>query len=149
MSAPRQGKVYYLAGPMTYYPQFNYPAFFKAAGLLRGNGYEIISPAEQDDAETLKEIMASDDGMLNRNLPSWGEFLSHDVKLVADQVDGIICLDNWWESRGACVEAFIATLCGKPVYKYDFYHKDLMTLIEPEAIAHATGQKLLAIAKAA
>ena len=44
-------KKYYLAGPMTNIPQFNYPRFFELAKVLRAEGYTIISPAELDSPE--------------------------------------------------------------------------------------------------
>lgn len=134
--------LYYLAGPMSHRPQFNYPEFFKTAGLLRKNGFRVLSPAEQDDEETLRKIMASPDGELHLDLPSWGDFLSKDVKLVADEVGGVICLDEWWTSRGACVEVFIATMCNKPVYAFDFYNQDLVDLIPVEVRINCIGEKL-------
>lgn len=38
----------YLAGPMTGYPDLNYPAFHRAAKALRDLGYEVYNPAEYE-----------------------------------------------------------------------------------------------------
>ncbi len=108
-------RAWYLAGPMSGIPQFNYPRFFKAAEELRNvHGLRIISPAEQDSDEKLEQILASPDGDLSAitvDVGTWADFLAHDVKLIADQVTGIIFIDGWERSRGARLEAFIGILC--------------------------------------
>ena len=110
-------KVYYLAGPMSGIPQFNYPTFFKYAARLRDAGYTVVNPAEQDTPEVMKAVLASEDGDITKlDGPSWGQFLAHDVKLVADSVDALVVLPDWDKSKGACVEVLIATLLGKPVH---------------------------------
>jgi hypothetical protein len=109
---------YYIAGPMTNMPQFNYPYFDREAKRLRDMGYEVVSPAELDDPETRKAALASSDGAPGTgvaNGETWGDFLARDVKLVADKVDGIAVLDGWQKSRGARLETYIAHLCGKPI----------------------------------
>lgn len=41
----------YIAGPMTGYPDFNYPAFFAAQDALIGVGHEPINPARSEGRE--------------------------------------------------------------------------------------------------
>ena len=106
-------QAWYLAGPMSGIKQFNFPAFYDASAKLRAAGYTIISPAELDDAEDKGAAMASKDGdPASATKHTWGDFLARDVKIVADQVQGIIFLPNWSLSRGARLEAFTGLLCG-------------------------------------
>lgn len=110
---------FYLAGPMSGYPQFNFPAFIAAAADLRARGYEIVSPAELDSENGIdKQAMASTDGDASKLTQTWGDLLSRDVKIVADQVQGIIFLDSWEKSRGARLEGFVAVLCKHKFYEY-------------------------------
>ena len=104
---------------MTGIPQFNIPAFDSMAEELREKGYTVLSPAELDNEETRREALASPDGAPgsgSANGETWGDFLSRDVKLIADEVDAIAVLDGWERSRGARLETFVGRmLCGKPV----------------------------------
>lgn len=112
----------YLAGPMTGIPQFNFPAFDAAAAELRDQGYEIVSPAELDDPETREAALASPDGAPGSGSAdgeTYGTFLSRDVKLVIDDVDGVVCLPDWHKSRGARIEVFTAATMGKPVFYFN------------------------------
>lgn len=107
---------FYLAGPMTNIPQFNFPAFDAAASALRLRGFEIVSPAELDDPETHKAAMASKDGAPGSgsvNGSTWGDFLARDVKIVADRVDGIVFLPGWEKSKGAILEAMTGLMAKK------------------------------------
>lgn len=110
---------YYLAGPMTGRPQFNYPLFDEVAKILRTWGIDITSPAEMDDPATRKAALASPDGAPGSgaaNGETWGDFLSRDVKLIADTLGGIILLPEWNQSNGARLEAFVAINLGYPAY---------------------------------
>ena len=110
---------WYLAGPMTGIPQFNFPAFAAAAERLRAFGFTIVSPHEQDSPAVQKAALASTDGQLDANGQiageTWGDILARDVKLVADGVAGVFVLPGWEKSRGARLETFVAHLTGKPI----------------------------------
>lgn len=120
---------FYLAGPMSGIPQFNYPLFDKAAARLRERGFEIVSPAELDDPETRARALASPDGK-DTGPHSWGDFLARDVKIVADQVQGVILLPGWYRSRGAKLEAYVGVLCR---HEFHAYYPDRDRLMELSA----------------
>lgn len=103
---------WYLAGPMSGVPQFNIPAFDAAAKALRAVGCKIISPAELDALEIRTKYLLSADGATLPGTPTWGTFLSRDVKIVADDVRGIVLMSGWEKSRGARLEAYVGLLCG-------------------------------------
>lgn len=115
-------KKFYLAGPMTGIPQFNFPAFHDASTQLRGKGWGIISPAEMDSPAVQEAAMASPDGKLVDNGvagETWGQMLARDVRIIADDVNGVVFLPGWEKSRGARLEAFCALLCkGHEFYTY-------------------------------
>jgi hypothetical protein len=104
---------YYLAGRMSGIDQSNFPAFYSAAADLRGRGYDIVSPAELDDSEIVARALANEPSG-----KSWGDFLARDVKIVSDQVQGIIFLEEWYRSKGAKLEAFVGILCGHTFLLY-------------------------------
>lgn len=134
-------KTFYLAGPMSGYPGFNFAAFTEAAEALRADGYRIISPAEIDDEETREWAMASPDGDPSSH-PSgktWGDFMARDIKIVIDESKGVIVLPNWEESRGARIEVFTAVLCGHTIYRY--VNKDSLYPVSPwAALRDAAGE---------
>lgn len=111
---------WYLAGPMSNIPQFNVPAFLAARDDLVSRGYSIQLPADLDDPEIV-ELLLQSDGTHSSvpNVPTWGECLAADVKLIADVVGGVIVLPGWKSSRGARLETYVSyMLCNKPVIYY-------------------------------
>ena len=114
---------YYLAGPMQGRPQFNYPLFDSVSLALRKLGYDIISPAEMDSDEIRMSALASKDGKPGDKTlvadQTWGDFLSRDVKMIADELDAIILLPEWETSKGAKLEAFVSIMVGNPAWTVD------------------------------
>lgn len=114
----------YLAGPMSGIEQFNFPAFYDAAEILRAAGHDIVSPAEMDAEDGIDaEALASADGDAKKLSLTWAQLLSRDVNIIGDEtddkIDGIVFLPGWIRSRGARLEAFTALLSGK-YYFFDY-----------------------------
>ncbi len=87
----------YISGPMSGLPDFNYPAFHDASAQWRAAGYEVLSPAELDLAETTDL--------------TWEDYLRRDLRMLLD-CDAIALLDGWENSRGAALEYHVATALG-------------------------------------
>lgn len=95
---PRPRKVY-LSGPMTGYPQDNFPAFEAAAAALRQRGYDVVSPAEMDSPDELAVLHDQENYG-----PQYQEFLDRDLALIRDPAVGIealVLLPGFADSNGA------------------------------------------------
>lgn len=84
----------YISGPMTGYPELNYPAFASAAEALRLAHYEVVSPHELAPAEL-----------------GWRECMKLDIRELLD-CEGVAALDGHEHSKGAALENAIATALG-------------------------------------
>jgi len=137
---------YYLAGPMTGIPQFNYPLFRRVSTGLRRIGYDVYSPAELDDPKTVAAALASPDGSADdydsEGKGTWGEFLARDVKLIADELDAIILLPNWETSKGARLEAFVSVMVDNPAWTVDILTLN-MRRIRPTTIMEKISESIL------
>lgn len=113
--------VYYISGPMSGYPQFNVPHFRRAAQVARRAAIQVVSPVELDGAVVESACLESPDGVLVDGKicgATWGDLLSRDVKVIADEAQGILLLEGWWRSRGARLEVFTALLCKHEFLQY-------------------------------
>lgn len=90
----------YIAGPMSGYPQNNYPTFHAAASALRSLGYEVVSPAEF--------------GVPDGTRVHYVDLIREDLRKMLD-CDAVATLDNWWESTGARNEVQVAGVLKMPV----------------------------------
>lgn len=104
---------FYIAGPMTGLPDFNYAAFFEAEDELARLGHESLNPA-RNGGNTLEEAVAFSGSNENPS-HEWEWYLRRDIpKVVAS--DALLMLPGWQDSRGANLEVHIATALGMPMY---------------------------------
>ena len=100
---------YYLSGPMSGYPEYNYAAFTDAATVLRATGVTLQSPHENP---------WPDHHMGEKDL--W-DYMMH---LAIDQMDkcqSIILLKGWPQSSGSRAELEVAMQRNWPVWYYHDY----------------------------
>lgn len=81
----------YISGPMTGYPEFNYPAFNEMEKRLKALGFDVFNPAS---------IKGEDNW-------TWKDYMKPCIKAIPD-CDGIVMLENSEYSNGAMVELDIA-----------------------------------------
>jgi hypothetical protein len=89
----------YIAGPMTGYKDYNYPAFMEAEeriGNFTHGNCEIFNPARNPEQKT------------------YADYLREAIKLLI-QCDTIYMLPGWEKSNGATLEHKIAVTLGMEV----------------------------------
>lgn len=91
----------YIAGPMTGYPDYNYPAFFAAATALTAVGYAVVNPAETGVQDEW----------------TWSDYLRVGLQRLCREATGVALLPGWRHSRGARLEAVVAHRLGLPVHR--------------------------------
>lgn len=106
----------YISGPMSGYPDFNYPAFREAEKRLIQKGQKrVVSPAQ--------------DSLVVGNVP-WHECLKLALTQMMD-CDGVVLLEGWEKSKGAQLEVHVARSLLIPVYELEEYiHEFLGNLKE-------------------
>lgn len=105
----------YIAGPMTGYDQWNFPAFFKLEESLRKLGYQVINPAHNDG--TTLELALESAGEPERPNNSWAWYMRRDLPYLLE-CDAICVLPGWQESKGASLEVHVAKAIGLPIYVF-------------------------------
>jgi hypothetical protein len=96
----------YLSGPMTGLPDYNYPAFFAAADLLRHAGYIVLNPADIGLHPTW----------------TWADYMRVGLETLTDQAEAVAVLPGWEHSRGARIEVRIAHRFRLPVHTAYTWH---------------------------
>ncbi len=94
--------IVYISGPMTGYPECNYPAFIKAEEELRKMGYtKVINPAKINHPDT-----------------DWSNCMRRAITELM-KADTMVLLPGWDQSKGARIEMEIAIKLGMPVIDYE------------------------------
>lgn len=101
-----KGKVY-LAGPMSGLPNHNFPAFHRAAKVLRSVGFEVVSPAELHAGEEVPR----EGQTWEEQYAAWCRFMRADLKVLMD-CRGVFWLDGSGASKGASIEIHLANALG-------------------------------------
>ncbi len=104
---------YYLAGPMTGKPRFNFPEFIRVTALLRAAGWVICPPHEMEDNLIYHEATACETGEtphLASTSPLGFGLLRRDANIVMHpNCIGVIAMEGWEDSFGAGqIEVYLA-----------------------------------------
>ena len=98
-------RVFYVAGPMRGYSEFNFPAFARVAALLRQQGHDVISPHEHDLSLGLDPNKPLDEQafpITTEDLLRWD--LEQIIKVCTD----LYMMAGWEQSEGATTEHTVA-----------------------------------------
>lgn len=119
-------EIIYIAGPMSGYPEWNYPAFFAAEARLKAFGYNVKNPARKDEEMGYddKEAKATGDTALaiKKGTFDFREAFEWDIKQILNG-DAIYMLKGWEASPGACAEHATAVVMRKNYPEYQIIYE--------------------------
>lgn len=98
----------YVAGPMTGYPEFNFPAFAEATAWLRGEGYSVFSPAERDLDQGFDPTGMTGHEDLAQHFFDLRGAMAEDLHWIASEAEMVAVLPGWEGSRGVTAEVVVA-----------------------------------------
>lgn len=116
---------FYLAGPMTGIPHFNFPAFNAWADQLRHKGHEVFNPAERDierhgGVDISADNVAGDPTHAAKTHGfSLRDALADDTAYICKAADAIAMLPGWENSKGARAEHALAFALGHTIVYLD------------------------------
>ena len=96
----------YLAGPMKGMPDRNFPAFNRAAAILRANGHEVYNPAEYPFSGPRDEF------------PLREAFAAY-TSFICLRATTIALLPGWRNSVGATAEHALARVLGLEIMEWE------------------------------
>lgn len=102
----------YISGPMTGVHHHNFPKFFRVEELLRSSGLDPINPARNTGDTWVEAYQHAMD-----HPKTWEHYIRRDLKGVLE-ADGVVLLDGWTASKGACIEAVVSIMVGGGLAKF-------------------------------
>ena len=101
---------YYLSGPMTGYPNYNFDAFNNSADRLRKQGFTVYNPAESFDGA--------------QDLP-WTVYMKNDYEAIL-KCGAVMVLEGWEAALGSVLEVVFALSRGMSIFEITGYgHNNL------------------------
>jgi hypothetical protein len=106
----------YIAGPMRGRPEFNFPAFDRAADRLEAKGWSVFNPAERDRAHGFSEVgLTGHEPLHELDNFDHRQAMAEDTFFICTEADAIYMLNGWQSSRGAVAERALAMALGLEV----------------------------------
>jgi hypothetical protein len=121
----KNGKSVYIAGPMSGYPEFNFPAFFEAQNNFENHGWAVWNPANKDaeaDVQANESFATGDAKKLMASGWNFREVFLWDVEKVINS-DAIFMLRGWQYSPGAVAEHAVAVVIKKNYPDYEIMYQ--------------------------
>lgn len=118
-------KKIYIAGPMSGYAEFNFPAFFAVETKLKAEGWTVFNPANKDGEAGVVNHESYKDGDAKKLMASgWNfkEIFTWDLDKVMNS-DAIFMLRGWEMSPGACAEHAVAVVMRKNYPEKEIYYE--------------------------
>lgn len=92
---------WYVSGPMTGLPEYNFPEFHRVTALLESYGFTVSNPAAKGEISDWE----------------WSDYLRWDLMELI-RCRGVVLLDGWEGSKGAQLETHVAHALGMPILHY-------------------------------
>lgn len=117
-------KSIYIAGPMSGYPEFNFPAFYAAEEKLRAEGWEVFNPANKEDEKALdaEAFVTGDNVRVIEKGFDFRKCYLWDIEKVIYS-DAIYMLKGWQYSPGAVGEHAVAITIKKHYPKHEIIYE--------------------------
>lgn len=117
-------KSIYIAGPMSGYPEFNFPAFFAAEAMLNRAGWEVFNPAakSQEDELDAEAFITGDNLKVIEKGFDFKKCYLWDIEHVM-KANAIYMLKGWQYSPGAVGEHAVAVTMKKHYPEYEIVYE--------------------------
>jgi hypothetical protein len=118
-------KKIYIAGPMSGYPEFNFPAFFAKEAELKAQGWHVFNPANKTEEHGVVGNASYATGNAEQLIKSGWDFRDA-YKWDTDKViegDAIYMLKGWEASPGARGEHAVAMVMKTKYPEYEIFYE--------------------------